>query len=86
MGKSRVKLQGYIDSCIFNAFVKFKHDMGITSDSYALGQLIGSALDVDVERIPATALEKVIALFERVATLESKLEYTEYILKQKCSP
>jgi len=60
--------------------------MGITSDSYALGQLIGSALDVDVERIPATALEKVIALFERVATLESKLEYTEYILKQKCSP
>ena len=86
MTRKTVKVQGYIDSCIYNAFVKFKKDMGISSSSYALSQIIGSALDVDIERIPSTSLEKVIALFDRVATLESKLEYAEYLLKQKCSP
>jgi len=86
MTRKTVKVQGYIDNHIYDAFLDFKQAMGITSTSYALSQLIGSALDVDVERIPSTSLEKVIALFERVATLESKLEYADYIFKQKCSP
>jgi len=83
MTKMRVKLQGYIDPKIYQSFIKFKEDMGISSNSYALSQLIGAALDVETERIPDTALEKIVALFERVSILESKLEYIECKLKTK---
>jgi len=86
MIKHRVKLQGYVNPKIYEGFLMFKKDMGITSDSYAINQIIGGFLNVELEKIPDTALEKIVALFERVSILESKLEYADYLLKQKCSP
>ena len=83
MGKSRVKLQGYIDPKIHKGFIEFKESMGITSDSYGLNQVISSFLNIELERIPETSLERVMALFERIASLELKVEYIEDKLKTK---
>ena len=83
MNKPRVKLQGYIDPKIHKGFIEFKESMGITSDSYGLNQIIGSFLNIELERIPETSLERVMALFDRVSILESKVEYIEDELKTR---
>ena len=84
MIKHRVKLQGYVNPKIYEGFLMFKKDMGITSDSYAINQIIGGFLNVELEKIPDTAIEKIMSLFERITTIEARLDHTEYLLKQKC--